>query len=381
VNTTLLHRRRIERLAQLLDEADGARRHHTRSRIDNDLNDLVAVGHRLADIHPEVEMRDEARRRVRAMIMAKAESDGIGVTAKTVADPAIGRAKVGAIAGAPGGRRPFARRVRARGAVLVGLAVGTVAISGIAAASGGAMPGDALYGLKRSQETAQLQLLTSPVSRGQFYFGLARKRLTEAQAVDKDPNRFQSLLNDMKGETQAGAKLLFSDAVNKRDRQALATVDAFYGTQKQAVDAFKDRLQGNDARREPLVVAEMTLDLLDLRLNDLEAVMSCPAITQLAPDHYGWPQVEPCNSSADPSTAGPTAPATPGTGHGSTSPSGLSNGNPDTTRGTPAGSTTPGASGDANTSAVGIGAAALLPAGTDGGLLTEIGQLLGGLID
>ena len=374
MNTTLLHRRRIERLAQLLDEADGARRHHTRSKIDNDLNDLVAVGHRLADIHPDVEMHDEARRRIRSEIMARAENDGIGVTAKKVADPAIGRAKVGAIAEAPGGRRPFARRVRARGAVLVGLAVGTVAISGIAAASGGAMPGDALYGLKRSQENAQLQLLTSPVSKGQFYFGLARKRLTEAQAVDKDPNRFQSLLNDMSSETQSGAKLLFTDAVNKRDRQALAMVNVFYGTQEQAIKAFLGNLQSNDARRKPLNNAEVTLDMVDRRWTDITAVKNCVTIAQTNPDKYG-PNVTSCVD------APPAQLGTQSTKHGSTSPSGLSTGNPDTTKGTPARSTAPAVSGDANTSAVVVAAVALVPAGTDGGLLTEIGQLLGGLLD
>ena len=247
MNTTLLHRRRIERLAQLLDEAEGARRHHTRSPLDDDLNDLVDVGHRLMDIHPQVEMRESARRDIRAVIMAAAERDGIGVTAKTTADPAIGRARVGAIADTPGGRRPFARRVRARGAVLVGLAVGTLAVSGIAAASGTAMPGDALYGLKRSQETAQLQLSGSPASKGQLYLDFAGKRLAEAQSDTGDPNGLNQLINQMDSDTLQGARLLFAAALASHDKAALQTVADFYTRQKDQLGQLRTQLRRGNA--------------------------------------------------------------------------------------------------------------------------------------
>ena len=263
MNTTLLHRRRIERLAQLLDEAEGARRHHTRSALDDDLNDLVDVGHRLMDIHPQVEMRESARRDIRAVIMAAAQRDGIGVTAKTTADPAIGRARVGAIADTPGGRRPFARRVRARGAVLVGLAVGTLAVSGIAAASGTAMPGDALYGLKRSQETAQLQLSGSPASKGQLYLDFAGKRLAEAQSDTGDPNGLIQLVNQMDSDTLQGARLLFAAALASHDKAALQTVADFYSHQKDQLGQLRSQLRPGTAVFSKVLSYDNDLDLIN----------------------------------------------------------------------------------------------------------------------
>ena len=61
------------------------------------------------------------------------------------------------------------------------------AVSGMSAASGDAIPGDALYGVKRSTEQAQLALAGSDVSRGQLHLEFARTRLAEAGALGSDP--------------------------------------------------------------------------------------------------------------------------------------------------------------------------------------------------
>ena len=368
MNTTLLHRRRIERLAQLLDEAEGARRHHTRSALDDDLNDLVDVGHRLMDIHPQVEMRESARRDIRAVIMAAAQRDGIGVTAKTTADPAIGRARVGAITATPGGRRPFARRVRARGAVLVGLAVGTLAVSGIAAASGTAMPGDALYGLKRSQETAQLQLSGSPASKGQLYLDFAGKRLAEAQSDTGDPNGLIQLINQMDSDTLQGARLLFAAALASHDKAALQTVADFYSHQKDQLGQLRSQLPPGTTVFSKVLSYDNDLDLIQIRWQQIDAAMACPTVVQAPADKWG-PRVEPCASAAGAGKGVGTGDAsTVPTGHASTAPGGSSTGQPGTT-------------GAASTPAeVGAGAASLVPRHANGGVLDEIQRALGGLL-
>ncbi|MFD0786699.1 hypothetical protein ACFQZ8_22605, partial [Micromonospora azadirachtae] len=61
MDNTLFSRRRAERFAQLLDEANGARRHHVRSRVDDDLAPLVAVGQRLVAERPKVDVDPEFR--------------------------------------------------------------------------------------------------------------------------------------------------------------------------------------------------------------------------------------------------------------------------------------------------------------------------------
>ncbi len=65
-----------------------------------------------------------------------------------------------------------------------------MAVSGISAASENASPGDALYGVKRSTERAQLAMAGSDVTRGQLSLDFAQTRLTEAAAMPGDTDAF-----------------------------------------------------------------------------------------------------------------------------------------------------------------------------------------------
>ena len=77
MSSSLFHRRRAERLAQLLDEASGRPRHHTRSTLDGELAGYVRLGDvlaRTAGVHasPTTEFRSS----LRAMLVATAEREG-----------------------------------------------------------------------------------------------------------------------------------------------------------------------------------------------------------------------------------------------------------------------------------------------------------------
>jgi len=318
-------------------------------------------------MHPQVEMRESARQDIRAKVMTMAERNGIGITAKTTADPAIGRAQVGAIADTSTGRRPFARRVRARGAVLIGLAVGTLAVSGIAAASGTAMPGDALYGLKRSQESAQLQLSGSAASKGQLYLDFAGKRLGEAQSDTGNPNGLTQLIKQMDTETLQGANLLFTDAVNNHDAAALQTVAEFYARQKSELGQLKQQLQRGQPQYDLVLSYATDLDLVNLRWQQISAALSCPTIVRAPADKWG-PNVKACGSAA-----GATG-AVGADGTGSASTGTTSTGTPNTGQT----SSQPDNGGGTSTK-VGAGAASLVPAQTDGGVLNDIQRALGGM--
>ncbi|SCL63694.1 hypothetical protein GA0070606_3839 [Micromonospora citrea] len=267
MDSDLFSRRRAERFAQLLDEANGGRRHHVRSRADDQLAALVAVGQRLGAAPPAVEVDPEFRTGLRAMLLATAEREGIGTPA-VAPEPAAAETGRGRLLPAV-----TARRARARGAILVGVAAGAIALSGISAASENAVPGDALYGMKRSTERAQLALTSSDISRGQLFLDFARTRLAEAAALRGDRDGYSAVLDDMDADTRQGVRLLTSAAVQRSDPAALDTVNSFLAGQRRAVGGLLD--DGTRADRDRTRRSLALLDAVRKRSDALRAAIAC----------------------------------------------------------------------------------------------------------
>jgi hypothetical protein len=278
VDSNLFSRRRAERFAQLLDEANGGRRHHVRSRADDELAALVAVGQRVATDRPAVEVDAKFRAGLRAMLVATAEREGLGTSAQT---------GTAANTGTRGSRLPAAtgRRVRARGAILVGVAAGAVALSGISFASENALPGDALYGMKRSTERAQLALASSDISRGQLFLDFARTRLDEAATVHGDRFGFSAVLDDMDADTRQGVRLLTTVAAQRSDPAALDAIDAFLTGQRRAVSGLLDRADHADRDRTRQSLA--LLDAVGRRADALRSAIACGLPAPAASDALG----------------------------------------------------------------------------------------------
>ena len=95
MSRTVLHHRRAERFAQLLDEADGGRRHHLRSPLDAELTRLVELRRQLSLAAPEVRPDPVFRAELRAVLIATAERDGIGVTGQHGAGCVLGVEEIG----------------------------------------------------------------------------------------------------------------------------------------------------------------------------------------------------------------------------------------------------------------------------------------------
>ncbi|MFG2055603.1 DUF5667 domain-containing protein [Micromonospora sp. NPDC048930] len=279
MDSNLFSRRRAERFAQLLDEANGGRRHHVRSRADDELAALVAVGQRLAADRPTVEVDGEFRTGLRAMLVATAEREAAGAPAKSRAGTA-GTGVRGSLLPAVTGRR-----ARARGAILVGIAAGAVALSGISAASENALPGDALYGMKRSTERAQLALTGSDISRGQLFLDFARTRLDEAATVHGDRLGFSAVLDDMDADTRQGVRLLTTVAAQRSDPTGLDAIDAFLTGQRRAVSGLLDRADHADRDRTRRSLA--LLDAVGKRADELRAAIACGLPTPAASDALG----------------------------------------------------------------------------------------------
>jgi hypothetical protein len=270
---TIFDRRRAERFAQLLDEANGGRRHHSHSRLDVQLAKLVSLGDQLRGTHVPGPTAD-FRAGLRAQLIATAEREGIGATT-TEPEPVFVKPD----------------QTRTRMAIIAGVATGTLAVSGISMASGDANPGDPLYQVKRSTERAQLALASSDLSRGQLYLEFARTRLSEAYAVRQDAPGFSNALADMDADTVDGVRLLTTSAVGQGGPTALDAVDRFVEDQKYLVSQLTALVGGASRQRAD---ASMTLlDAISTRSHALRASLACGAGVTSVVDALG-PAAAPC---------------------------------------------------------------------------------------
>ncbi|HET8660489.1 MAG TPA: DUF5667 domain-containing protein [Micromonosporaceae bacterium] len=320
MNAAIFERRRAERLAQLLDDAAGGPARRRQPHPDAELAPLVTVAERLAQLRLDGEPDADFRAGLRAMLLATAERDGIGRTATAApATPRAGRPSPAPAtystrrpAGSPahptrGAAGPARRpRLRGRETVIVGVAAGMLALSGMSAASGDAIPGDPLYPVKRSTERAQLALTSSDISRGQLYLEFAKTRMSEARAVRDDPALLARVLADTDAQTRQGVRLLTTAAVKRQDPTALDMVDRFVNVQR---DRLSELLATSGGAPDGRVAHSQRL-LQDVagRSADLRTAMTCGAGSE-GSDILG-PKPGACHA-AGPGGVPPAGPGTP----------------------------------------------------------------------
>lgn len=378
MTTNVFIRKRAERFAELLDASTGRPSHHHHAHtshqahaVDERLAGLVPVGDRLtalgADLRERTAIDSGFAASLRDRLMAEAAQHGIGATAAAT-EAADDEPAVEEIAE----RRPRSKLLLAGGAV-----AGVLAISGVATASGSAVPGDTLYDVKRSTEQAQLALAGSDVNSGQLYLQFARTRMSEASALRSDATSLQRVLDDMDQQTRQGVKLITDAAVSRKDNAPLDLINGFVSSQR--ADALAMLPDVTDpATRQRLLGSIALIDQAQGRSTQLRMWLDCTAGRQLVTDDLGAvPQrcsAAPGTSSPSPSEAGsapgaptagaPTTPAGAGTPVGG-SPSGGNPGLPGLP--VPTGSPTP-----SPTPSQG--------SGNNGGLLGGIDRILGGIL-
>jgi hypothetical protein len=288
VITPVFPSRRAERFAQLLDEAAGARRHHSWSDADSDLASMVTIGQRVTTLPLVVEVDPEFRTGLRASLMARIEREGIGATAAEPEADTPQRRRISDLL--PSGRT--------RSAIIATIAVGSFGAFGVSAASGDAIPGDTLYGVKRSAEQAKLALAGSDVSRGQLNLEFARKRLAEAGALGNNPTRLDPVLDDMDTGMREGTRLLTTAAVDRGEVAGLQAVQQFARDQRPILAGLTGRLDGPAKTRasESLTL----LDKINERAGGLQNTVKCPDL-QVPTDELGALPVV-CGNAAPPPT-------------------------------------------------------------------------------
>jgi len=301
VRPTIFGRRRAEQFARLLDQSNPA---------DSPLDDPAAAPHEGSgpvadaarpeppdsapdqgfdedsDLHDELSLvqalsvtgaqapapSPQFRMELRAMLVAEAERQQMA-TAAAVNEPTrvLPLRLVKELGSSQRRKRRRGRRTRA--AVILGLAVGTLAVSGISVASGSAMPGDALYGVKRSSEDARVALAGSDRDRGSLYLQFARNRMGEARGITGTSGLFQ-LFETMDQDTAMGTALLTRAALHQGDARLLDPLAQFVADQQRDLGALART--SSDVRRLTVVSLELLTKIND-RIAAVRAGIACHA--------------------------------------------------------------------------------------------------------
>jgi hypothetical protein len=205
---------------------------------------------------PPVEARPEFVSDLRAQLMLAAESTLVPVDESRLTLPP---------------RRP--RRDRRIAAAVGGLVIAGATTS-VAVAAQHALPGDALYPLKRAIENADAGLQTSDRERGTTLLSSASGRLQEVAALSRegrleDSAAIADTLNTFSDQATEASGLLLADYEETGQESSIAELRDFTGASMETLE----RLEGVvpvDARDELLHAARVLAQI------DVEAAEACP---------------------------------------------------------------------------------------------------------
>ena len=267
---------------------------------------LTVAGERL---RPDQAARDRMRAAVLAGLRAQAAGDGATAEA---AGAAPDRAEPAGGAIAPGRRRRSAVATM-HGRLLVSAAAALCLVVALSAMSlvlaRGALPGDALYGVKRSAESAQLGLTFGDEARGFKHLEFASARVDEIEellartggtAAAEDAGRYLTALGAFDDDAAAGARLL-AGTVNDREGNQLGTAQAWAEQQRTRLAAAA--LPAHAAAR---VAASVTLlNGIVGRMVALRSRLACQEVAAATADELGpLPATGPCVPVAGPAVPG-----------------------------------------------------------------------------
>jgi hypothetical protein len=265
ISVSPAERRRAREFAELLDGSRPATGH--------ELESLVTLTATLLPERfiPGITPRAEFRASLRQSLVAQA----------TDRQPATGAARAA--------ERPAARQHRVRTIVVTGVLASLVGGVGAAAASTHALPGDALYGLKRGLESVQLRFDHSDLSRGRDLLDQADNRLSEAEdlAASEDARsprtmaQIAATIADLEAASRAGADALNASYADTGDVEPLVELHRFAVDQRERLADLSTLL--SPAQREllaPLSDLLLTLQVRAERLLDgTSALTTAPRTT------------------------------------------------------------------------------------------------------
>ncbi|MFA5891815.1 MAG: DUF5667 domain-containing protein [Actinomycetota bacterium] len=201
-----------------------------------------------------------------------------------------------------------------RTVMAAGLSAAMLAGSGAAvAASSSSLPGDALYGVKRARESAQLTV-SRGADRGFKLLGLARVRLQEVSELADRGSTQQDLytapLGDMDDVTIEGVSILVTAVRHGAPIATLEKVTHFARAQAQDLSALIERIPpgARPSARDSLALAERVAERAQAVLD------GCPCAADPLPDRtLGTPAADGgigCDCSIEPSRPASNSPST-----------------------------------------------------------------------
>ncbi|HEU0130602.1 MAG TPA: DUF5667 domain-containing protein [Mycobacteriales bacterium] len=188
-------------------------------------------------------------------------------------------------------------RVQKAISVMAASMAAVVGLTGVSVAASRSLPGDALYGVKRTAEGVQVSLARNDVNRGKRHLQHAETRLHEVGDLvgsdvalapppapgDAGPitvafggsksERVSSALRAMDADTRTGTKLLFDAYVADRDEDVLRVVRDFSLRQRDRLNSLIDELPA-DAHDEAQAALALVGDL-NVRATQLLSVGAC----------------------------------------------------------------------------------------------------------
>jgi hypothetical protein len=196
------------------------------------------------------------------------------------------------------------RRPGARGRLVVALAAALCLVLSLGATSlllsRDALPGDSLYWVKRTAETASLGLSFGDEAKGRRHLGFASSRLDEIQSmVTRDDaagsgatSRYLSALDDFDANSAAGARQLAAAGANGDDAM-LASLRTWTDAQTQRLTTVRAELPGEAMSRSATSIA--LLDRIRDRVSVLIDRTRCMSVTSGTSDALGpLPAADPC---------------------------------------------------------------------------------------
>jgi Domain of unknown function (DUF5667) len=290
---------------------------------------------RLAALEPAPAPRAHFRAELRAQLVAVAPrlvAEGPTIEARrptetaTVVLPAAKPAK-SSLASAVGwtSRISIARPLAVVTAVI---AVFAMLLGGATWISKKALPGDALYSLKRANENVALSLAPDDAAKGREYLKLARTRaeevwdlvsLTSSIAVGPGANAASGVnphtaklmtttLDSADSDTRNAAKLLDVEAVRSGSSEPLKSMISWARGQLDVLQGIADRL-GSGALHDRVAASSKLTAAASTRATALHADLSCHCLDRVATDEFGpMPCLAACPALPGPAQQ-PTAPA------------------------------------------------------------------------
>ncbi|WP_243769694.1 DUF5667 domain-containing protein [Amycolatopsis acidicola] len=202
------------------------------------------------------------------------------------------------------GQRGPSRRRRVLAEVLAAAVALVIALGGIGLLlSRNALPGDALYGVKRAGETAELGLAFGDSAKAQKHLEFAANRLDEAKSLSQgDAEGYAATLADFRHEATVGTSM-FTVLAMQAGGPSLEQLSSWAAQQSVKLASLRPSVPAA-ATGEYTSSAELVTSISD-RAQGLLDRLNCFEITTGVPDGLGAvPSTSPCQPSSDAFTGG-----------------------------------------------------------------------------